>query len=376
MVYSGSNLHLLRPSFLRQTWEARQYHPKTDSKLVKSLLTEYGLELTNPQLLSAGGRRSQSLIIETSAGKKVFKKYKPTVIEPAIVQEHSILNRLAELDFPSPRLVTTKTGGTWLSRGEDHYALCDFIAGGFQYHKYILLPGQARQFITLGGQILARLHQQLQGFEPEGYNQNGFKSPTEDRWRDLAWFLDKLAYCTAQATQPQEGGKAEAANRLEQRAKSIEASLLELEALLSAAALSRGIIHGDYGPYNLLFRKNAPVVILDFEIAHLDWRLTEVVDAMWRFAEDRWAGLQMNKMKWLLDAYQACSPLSQNELQLLPAVWIYLHTRRCIMHWHHYCTTQADFRLATAHQHLQLADWMRANQDRLMATLGLAPTRF
>jgi Ser/Thr protein kinase RdoA (MazF antagonist) len=371
MVYYGSNLHLLRPGFLRQNWAARQYRPRIDSKLVRTLLAEYGLDLTRPELLSAGGRRSQSLIIHTSAGKKVLKKYKPTVIGPAVVLEHSILKHLAGLDFPSPRLVTTQTGATQVCRGEDTYALCDFIPGGFQYHKYILLPGQARQFITLGGQILALLHQKLEGFEPEGYNQNGFKSLTGDRWRDLAWYLDKLAECVAEASL----SKSEAINLLGQRAKSIEETLVHLETLLKEADLPRGIIHGDYGPYNLLFRKNAPVVILDFEIAHLDWRITEMVDAMWRFAEDRWAGLRVDKMKWLLEAYQSHLPLTRPELQLLPQVWIYLHTRRCILHWQHYCHTPAEFRLTTALQHLKLADWMADRQDQLRVALGLPEAR-
>jgi Ser/Thr protein kinase RdoA (MazF antagonist) len=373
MNYYGSNLHLLRPAFLRQNWEMRRYQPTVELALVKGLLAEYGLELANPNLLSAGGRRSQSLIIQTSAGKKVLKKYKPTVIRPAIVHEHSILARLAELDFPSPRLVATRSGQTWLACGDDNYALFDFIEGGFQYHKYILLPGQARQFITLAGQVLARLHQQLEDFDPAGYNQNGFKSRSEDRWRGLEWFTDKLAFCLAETPKL---AKSSGTSLLLQRGNYIGQTLGHLDTLLKEAALPRGIIHGDYGPYNLLFRKNAPVTVLDFEIARLDWRVTDLADSLWRFGEERWARLSINKMKWLAEGYQACRPLVQSERQWLPVVWIYLHLRRCILHWQHYCHTQAKFRLATALQHLKLADWMAANQDRLMAALGWPSVRW
>ena len=160
-----------------------------------------------------------------------------------------------------------------------------------------------------------------------------------------------------------------------QRAEYFEKTLLQLEALLEEAALPRWIIHGDYGPYNLLFRRNAPVIILDFEIARLDWRLTELIDAIWRFCYDRWLGFRLHKIKWLLDAYQVRLPLAQDELQFMPAVWKYLHIRRCIMHWDHYCHTQANFRLTKAQQHLDFIDWMTANQDHLVTTLSSTNTQ-
>jgi Ser/Thr protein kinase RdoA (MazF antagonist) len=255
-------------------------------------------------------------------------------------------------------------------RDEGNYALFDFVEGGFQYCRYVLFPGQARHFITVAGELLAILHTKLQGCVPQGYNPNGFKSQKGDRWRELEWYVGRLTYCVAEASRPNGVAHREQGARLLTQAGHVEALMVQLDAMLKEAGLPRLIAHGDYGPYNLLFRKNAPVVILDFEIAHLDWRVFDLVDAWWRFCNNRFLGLSINKMICLLDAYQSRLPLTEDELRLMPEVWKYLHVRRCIKSWYKYCQTQADFRLARARQHLKLVDWMIVNQDDLMAAVG------
>jgi Ser/Thr protein kinase RdoA (MazF antagonist) len=139
--------------------------------------------------------------------------------------------------------------------------------------------------------------------------------------------------------------------------------------MLSEARLLRLVIHADYGPYNLLFRKSEPAVILDFEMARLDWRITEIIRAWYRFSYNK-LGYRLNKMKWLLDGYQTHGLLSESEWQFMPVVWKFLHFRQCIMNWYNYCETQAETSLALAQKNLELADWMIANRDNLRAKLN------
>jgi homoserine kinase type II len=365
MHYYGPKLYLLRPGHFYHNLKFRQRRPQADLAPIREVLAEYELELADDLPIVSGQGRSQSLLIPTTSGKKMLKRYKRTVIKPAIAYEHSILRYLAEINFPAPRLVAAKTGETWVSREEGHYALFDFIEGGFQYQQYILLPGQSRRFITIAGKLLADLHEKLQDFTPQGYNPNGFKSQHDGRWRDLEWFMSKLQYCVAKAPRLN-ANTGSLGSQFLGRAGQLERALLELEAVLTEGALPRLVIHGDYGPYNLLFRQNAPVIVIDFEIARLDWRLTELADALWRFGEDRFLGFGIDKMKVFLDAYRTHLPLASEELRFLPAVWKYLHIRRFIVNWYGYCDTLADSSLAKAQLHLKLIDWMTTNQHNLM----------
>ena len=145
-------------------------------------------------------------------------------------------------------------------------------------------------------------------------------------------------------------------------------SLNKLDAKLKKAALPRLIVHGDYGPYNLLFRRDGSFVLLDFEIAHLDWRASELADALWRFGYNR-LGFSLGRMRCFLDAYRAHLAVAPDELQLLPEVWMFLNVRRCIYHWHCYCDTHDSWRLAQVRWFLRSTKWMRENRDTFLAHL-------
>lgn len=361
----------MHPRHLYRNLASRQRRPKVDLTAIQGILAKYDFELTeNPQW--PGGRgRSQSLLVHTSHGKKILKKYNDSIIGPAILYEHSILSYLAKINFPSPRLVATKTGQTWLRWDGDNYVLFDFIENGYQYHNYVLFPAQRQQFIKIAGEMLANLHHTLQDFIPDGYNPNGFKSQKEGRWRDLEWYMSKLTYCVTEISRLDTAGKENQAIEFLGRAKYFEESLIQLDTMLNEATLPRLITHGDYGPYNLLFRENAEVIILDFEISHLDWRTAELAKALWRFCYDGLPSFRIKRMKHFLNAYQEGGQLvSLSELQLIPAVWKFLHIRRWICIWNHYCKTQVKASLAKARRHLELVDWMTTNQDKIVAVLS------
>ncbi len=368
-MFHANQLYLPRPDRLYDGLRfRRQRQSEIDLAAVEDILAEYNLELLKPPEVPPGRGRSHSLIVITRQGKKLLKLYKPTVAVPAIIHEHSILCYLAQVDFPSPRLVSTPVGETLVRRNEHNYALFDVIEGGFQYHNYCLFPAQARQFIAASGEILAVLHDKLKDFVPQGHNPNGFKSRQEDRWRDLDWYTSRLTHCIAETQHASADlGRTEAAWLLE-RADYLEASLVQLDTTLKEAQLPRLIIHGDYGPYNLFFRRNAPVVMLDFELARLDWRATELVDALPRFSYSRW-GFSLGKMKCFLDAYRSQFSIASDEVRLLPAVWKFLNIRRCIVHWHYFCDTHSPERLAQAQWNLELINWITANQDAFLACL-------
>ncbi|MHC4159526.1 MAG: phosphotransferase enzyme family protein, partial [Planctomycetota bacterium] len=130
------------------------------------------------------------------------------------------------------------------------------------------------------------------------------------------------------------------------------------------AAPPRLIIHGDYGPYNLFFKRGVPVVVLDFELARSDWRLTDLAKSLSYFAKNR-LGLNIQKMKQFLGAYQTYCPVAADELRFLPTVWQFLTLRRLVVCWSRYCNTGSKNWLLEAQHNLNLNSFLMVNQDRL-----------
>lgn len=325
---------------------------------LQALLAGYGLELLGDlQAVHLG--RGESVVAPTPAGMKVLKRYKATVSTEAIRHEHDILTHLARLDFPAPRLVAGPEGQTWSTAGGDeHYALFDYLDGYFHYHNYWLPPGRARQFIHDSGRALAALHEALREFSPSGHNPNGFQSHDGRRWRELDWFMKRLAECE---NSPAHSGSR---RRLRDRLALLETELPRLDEALRRAGLPRRIIHGDYGPYNLLFKGGAPVVILDFELARLDWRLTDLAKAIPAFAQTR-LGFSRSKMDAFLKGYGSLTPLPPGELHFLPLVWRFLALRRAIVCAHRFFQGGEAHWARQAEQKLRLASWVSRHQPAL-----------
>jgi len=194
---------------------------------------------------------------------------------------------------------------------------------------------------------------------------------TGDRWQDLEWYTSKLVRCKADMPRrdaAQDQALATVVKLLDQ-ADWIQDTLYQLDHALRVAALPRLIIHGDYGPYNLLAKPNESVIVLDFELARLDWRITDLAKAIPNFARNRRTGFSFRHMECFLDAYQARSSLSAEELRLIPTVWQFLCIRRLVVCWCHYCDTRADRWLAEARDHLWWVNWITTNSDCLYKVL-------
>ncbi len=170
LSYTAPRVYLPRPDRLLQQFKPSDQPIRMSQDTVQDLLVEYGLDLTGSAQAVSGGGRSQTLLVHSSGGRKIMRRYKPSLGLSTIVQEHSILAFLAQKNFLAPRLVAQTNGQTLLQRDGKRYALFEFIEGGFQYHHYLLTPGQRRQFIAISGRLLGQLHAQLSGFIPAGYN--------------------------------------------------------------------------------------------------------------------------------------------------------------------------------------------------------------
>jgi Ser/Thr protein kinase RdoA (MazF antagonist) len=331
---------------------------------VSDILSLYGLDLIGRPKSSSSGLRSQSLIVNTSRGKKLLKRYKESLGQSTIIQEHSILKYLAQLSFPSPRLNLTEQGETIIHYDNHRFALFDYVEAGFHIYDYVLFPSQNSQFLTLAGETLGRLHAVLKNFVPEGYNPDGFRSKTGERWRNDEWIMSKLSFCLEKTQKLDKKKRKNKVRRLLNRARHFNKMMAHSNAMVFNANLPRQIIHKDYGPSNLLFLKNGSPIVLDFEIARLDWRIVDIIGGWKGFCAKR-TGYSLTKMKYFLDSYRTQISLGEKELKSIPDVWKLLLIRGSIRSWHNYCETHRPASLAQTYKKIKELDWITANQERL-----------
>jgi Ser/Thr protein kinase RdoA (MazF antagonist) len=341
---------------------------KTDFKEINEILKPYGIENIKNYKIPKDGNRGQNIIINTKFGKKLLKRYKSTLDKSTIIQEHSILKYLATVKFPAPRLCYSKSGNTLFKNRKKYYALFDFVEGGFHYNNYYLFPNQKSKFIASAGKILGTLHEKLNNFNSEGYNPDGFRSKKEDRYRNLDWFDSKLKFCIKKTIDINTRINEYPLNWMIQNIESLETSLSRLNFKLLQSNLPRLIIHGDYGPYNLLFFKNNGIMVLDFEMARLDWRLTEIIRAWHRFCRNKF-GFNMKQMLFFLNNYHHKTLFTFAEIELVPEIWEFLSIRNSIKSWYNYCTAEKKSSLVNIKKSLSSLKWIRKNQNELVESL-------
>jgi Ser/Thr protein kinase RdoA (MazF antagonist) len=331
-------------------WPNKRLEPS----LLKQVISQYDFEAINFNQKSAGGYRGLNIIIKTSDGIKILKQYKPTLGDSTIAQEHSILKYLSKAGFPVPLLKKTKSGDTLLQIEKQKFALFDFIAKGYHYNNYLLLPGQADDHIKTAGRTLGYLHKLLNNFNPLGYNPDGFKSKGGDRWRTIEWFADRMNYCI-KASNCFSGSED---NRvLLSHADFLNEQLFHLDDQLKRKNLRFILIHGDYTPFNLLYTDISTAFVLDFEMARLDWLLIDIVRSWQAFCSNK-SGFDLEKMETFLDAYQLHMSIFEDELSLIPEVWSFFCIINFIQSWKGYFDSGSSKRLGAACRFLNALKWM------------------
>lgn len=277
--------------------------------------------------VSPGGRGSVRAVRDRDGAYWLVKRYKDSLADADIAVEHAVLGRLAERHLPAPRLVQPPGTGGIVRLGDARFAVYALAEGYVHPHERWFAPPDRRRLESLSGALLAALHQGLRGFAPPPASQHGFASLDGARIRPVQWFTDRLASVAGRPRTRDVLALGEAIRAAD--------DLTELDRLLESARLERSVVHGDYGPYNLLFRPGREPLAIDWELSRLDWRIVDLATGIPRFAQRR-TGWDDSAADRFLDAYQRRDPLEGGELRLLPSVAGYLALRRaivCIDRW-------------------------------------------
>jgi Ser/Thr protein kinase RdoA (MazF antagonist) len=349
MDYQAPKFFLPRPQRLYSWWRSYQKKIPIEFSTIDEILEQFDLKRIDSPKNALGGRRNANIIVDTSNGKIVLKCYKNSLDDSTIIQEHSILRHLSKIGFPAVCLVSTLNGSTLIHHNHQRYAVYEFI-DGFKFYDYILSSNLSMQYITMAGELLGKLHSALKEFFPIGYNSDGFKSKTGGRWRSLDWFSNKLAYCVQNISMNSLNRNNKKIFTLARHARKLEDQLVRSITILDETDLPRQIIHNDYNQSNILYRKDKSPIIIDFEIARLDWRLIDIIDGWEGFAKDK-IKYNTKKMKFFFKAYQNEQVLCKDEFN--------------------YVITKDKYSIHQAYRFLKQTNWNSRNYNVLKNILGV-----
>jgi homoserine kinase type II len=296
---------------------ARRRRMLIDDGTLQRIMAVYGSEKLLSQRTPRGGQRSRSAILDTPNGPKILKQYTTTLDEPSIRFEHEVLSFLAQAGFRAPRVLPSRDGSTLVTVNGRHYALFDFV-DGFRYIDFYWSRQREHGFLAQAGRALAGLHRATDGFRPEGSKVDGFTPDGDRPWRDHRWYMAELRRRAAEIrSQPNRDGFERFV--LEQMGR-VQHSLEVLGARVEShhSALPKLVIHGDYGPYNLLFNRHGLAAVLDFECTRLDLRAYDLLFALYRFAGTSDGSLNLGNARIFYTAYRTEFPLTRAEIELAP----------------------------------------------------------
>lgn len=363
-VSSSPLIHFPRPLLLADIIRSRFRRPDIDSDTIQTVLAHYNLDLIGDPSNLPLSRRTKNVILNTSAGRMVLKRYRPLLQKSGIIYIHSILMRLADLKFPAPRLVMTPEGDNFVSLEGGNYALFHYIPGT-NYSLEFLLPSDRFILMITAGQTLAHCHLSLREFNPEGQHHLGFVSHSGGWWRDMAWYEKKAKDLQGMSAGIRNAKDRSQATWLAENSGSILTEMKKLDDRLRTA-LPRCIAHGDFGLHNLIFQKSGTVVLTDFETARLEWRLGDLVTTLSRLRADNGSSLSTLSKGFLL-GYKSVFPIPRDEWELLPEVWRFYKLRSVFIQWNSFFESgDASVKLAAARDALKQAAWALNHRDQLL----------
>ncbi len=359
-------LYFPRYSRIYQNISAHLNRIKIDDTEISRLIQEFDFDLKGQPWNMPYGNRGSNVAIHTSDGKKVVRRYRKKWKKSTINYEHSILTKLAELNSPAPRLNRTSDSRGLITLNGINFALVDFIEGN-NYSSLYMIRSQRLALLESAAKALAQLHRCMMGFTPEGQHHLGFKSLTGKRNRDLEWHRMKIVELTNKSQDLLDSNDGESLLWLINNSEKVLGILTKLDLDIGKRDLPRVVIHGDYGLHNLLFQESGNVTPLDFELARIEWRLTDFVISFLKFRK-RKGIYDFELLERFVKAYRLENPIDRQEWSLFPMVWQYNLLQFSIQYWNSYFETNRNAaRLDLARDAIDQSEWAKNNMNKLVS---------
>jgi len=254
--------------------------------------------------------------VETDRGRYFLKRRHPHLHRPDLIRaQHDLMEWLRRAGFPTPTIVPTVSGETFLVLDGEFYEIHEYIEGEPYDHDRPAHLEEAA--VTLG-----RYHTYAQGFAPQALRNLGA--------------LYSPAILSSTLTGLSEAWELDRDPDLAQIAGQLEAHALDLAACLAGhGALSHLVIHGDYYGGNLLFDGDRIIGVVDYDKARWQPRVVELAEALIYFTTERPGhlkhivyseALDLGAVHQFLVAYTDALSLSESEIRALPhlirTIWL------------------------------------------------------
>jgi Ser/Thr protein kinase RdoA (MazF antagonist) len=245
-------------------------------------------------------------IVHGKAGTWVVRRYHSMHGRASILWEHELIAFVARAGWPVAQALTARDGGTVVDYGSHLWSAFPFLAGEVNVE-----PGPAGWHEI--GRLLARFHGDVAGFSPSQRPLFGQLWEVEPRAvaagaTSFEGLLRELA-----ATHP----KLASLIRRE-RARNLE----EVERL-AISKLPVLAVHGDFAPWNLLFKNGALSGLLDFDQARVDAPMSDLAKLLMPFQP-----LPIDCSRTLLAGYQSVHRLLDAEWASIPVL-----ARSALLSW-------------------------------------------
>ena len=260
-----------------------------------------------------GSRRSPKAGIVAQRGKFLLKRRAANKADPDRVRlAHRVQQALTAAGFPAPRLIPTRsTGNTLLQLKGNAYEMFEFVAG----EGYARSPAQTRA----AGEMLARFHEATANFAQIEF------APSGD-YHDATAIRTGLCAISSGLSSHDSftGDEAELVSLIQTLIATYDRAAEAVDATGFAAWEPR-ILHADWHPGNLMFRRNEVVAVIDYDSVRRSQRVIDVANGVLQFSmrgegdPATWPPeLDQKRLAAFLTGYHQREPLMKEEPDCLP----------------------------------------------------------
>ncbi len=303
----------LNPMRRRLLSRFRLFRPRITVREMTEVLGHYDLGQWKA-VRTLEGRNSCNVVLETSAGTKVLKRYHGSLAKTLV--EHFVIDHLSETDFPCPRLERNDQGLTYYQSGRQHYAIYEYIDGR-PWSSCAADPALKEHAVKSSARTLARLDVALNAIPQRDLPAE--LSVSKTLWPgDLAEHLNTLDQYTAMVCRSIRNRdlRDERTRLLGEIREDVENAWDYYQQ--NDPKLPKQVVHYDYAPKNLMFGDGKVIAVLDFGEVCNDFRASDVARGITSFA-----GKVGYEMDWptvgkFLQAYQSEQVLYRKEIDSIP----------------------------------------------------------
>ncbi|MCI3274787.1 phosphotransferase [Streptomyces cylindrosporus] len=264
----------------------------------------------------------------TTRGRYFLKHhFDPETADPAaIARQHRATQRLADLGVPVAPPLPGRDGRTVAVVGGHAYALHPWIEGRHR-HGGQLTTGQCERL----GALLGVVHASLERVMPAHARARGSDTGESADPADTFTLIDDLLG-RVRRHRPADSFDELARHRLLER----RALLEQHSGRRPARGGSVGWVHGDFHPFNLLYKGDAPAAIVDWDRLGLRPRAEEAVRAAAIFFVRPVGALDLPKVRAYARAYRRAAGATPSQLAAaVHRVWWERLNDFWMLRWHY-----------------------------------------